>query len=197
MLGARLEQAMSAPALDLPSSALKPDDVAWKRVAARGEFIAERTIFLDNRIHRGRAGYEVITPLRLSGSTMHVLINRGWAPLGAKRDALPKIATPTSAVRVEGIALARLPHAMEAGTPATGAVRQNLEVAAFAAETGLALQPFVVQQHAGAADGLARDWPRPDSGMQKHEAYALQWYSLGALAVLLFIGLSFSRVAAR
>jgi len=97
---------------------------------------------------------------------------------------------------VEGLALARLPHVLEPGPPAPGKVRQNIELAAFEKETGLRLQPVVIEQHSPAPDGLAREWPRPDVGVEKHASYALQWYSLAALAVVLFLVLSFRRVGA-
>jgi surfeit locus 1 family protein len=194
-LGAKLEQAMRMPATELPAAPVTPQEYSWKRVAARGEFVASRTVFLDNRIHRGQAGYEVLTPLKLTGSPMHVLVNRGWMAAGARR-AMPEVQTPAGTVRVEGIALERLPHVLEPGAASQGKLRQNVDLQAFAAETGLALQPIILQEHEGPADGLTRDWPRPDTGVEKHAAYALQWYSLGALAVLLVIGLSFSRVRA-
>jgi cytochrome oxidase assembly protein ShyY1 len=54
----------------------------------------------------------------------------------------------------------------------------------------------VIEQHSPAPDGLTRDWPRPDAGIEKHESYALQWYSLAALAVVLFVALSFRRAGA-
>jgi cytochrome oxidase assembly protein ShyY1 len=104
------------------------------------------------------------------------------------------VPTPRGLVRVEGLALERLPRVLEAG-PATGTkLRQNLEIESFAQETGLSLQPIVIEQHSPAADGLARDWPRPDAGIEKHQAYSLQWYSLAGLALALFIVLSFRRV---
>jgi cytochrome oxidase assembly protein ShyY1 len=75
-------------------------------------------------------------------------------------------------------------------------VRQNLDIAAFAQETGLRLHPLVIEQHSAAPDGLVREWPRPDMGAEKHEGYAMQWYALAGLAVVLFVALSFRRVAA-
>ena len=42
-------------------------------------------------------------------------------------------------------------------------------------------------------ESLARDWPRPDLGVEKHESYALQWYSFAALSVALLVALSFRR----
>ena len=75
-------------------------------------------------------------------------------------------------------------------------VRQSVDIAAYAAETGLQLQPRVIEQHSDTRDGLARDWPPHDAGIEKHEGYALQWYSLAALAVVLAIVLSFRKIEA-
>jgi surfeit locus 1 family protein len=166
-----------------------------KRMSIAGEFLPRFTVLLDNKLRKGRPGYEVLTPLRLADSKLHVLVNRGWVAAAATRAVLPEVRTPAGQVRIEGIAQARLAQAMQLEDRGVhGPVRQNLELAAYAAETGLALQPFVLEQHAGPDDGLARDWARPDAGVDKHEAYALQWYSLAALAVVLVLVLSFHRV---
>lgn len=191
-LGEQLEQAMRAPAIDISSHISDPATAISRRVVARGRFDAERTVYLDNKLRHGQPGYEVVTPLRLDGS--HVLVNRGWVASGRTRDELPRVPTPTGMVRIEGMARARLPAALELGKP-RGRVRQNLDIAAFGAETGLQLLPLAIEQHSAADDGLVRDWPRPDLGIEKHESYALQWYSLAALAVALFVGLSIRRVS--
>ncbi len=169
-----------------------PREVALKHIVATGTFVPEHTVYLDNKLRRGRPGYEIVTPLKLDG--VHVLVNRGWVPAARTRAELPQVPTPAGPVRIEGLALERLPHVLEA-SPTTGAkLRQNIDIESFAQETGLRLQPIVIEQHSPAADGLARDWPRPDAGIEKHEAYSLQWYSLAGLALALFIVLSFQRV---
>ena len=61
-----------------------------------------------------------------------------------------------------------------------GKVWQNVTLERFAAWSGLALEPYVVEQHSSLDDGLLRDWPRADAGVEVHESYALQWYSLAA-----------------
>jgi cytochrome oxidase assembly protein ShyY1 len=55
--------------------------------------------------------------------------------------------------------------------------------------------PVVIEQHSDSGDGLVREWPRPDLGIEKHESYSLQWYSFAVLAVALTVVLSFRRVA--
>jgi surfeit locus 1 family protein len=194
-LGAELERSLKSPPIDL-ANMIDVSSLIHKRVLARGRFVAEHTVLLDNKLRRGRPGYEVITPLRLAGSEWHVLVNRGWRAAPASRQTLPEVRTPSGELTVVGIALERLPHALQPGAAPAGAVRQNLDIAAFAAETGLRLQPVVIEQHSDSGDGLVRDWPRPDFGIEKHESYALQWYLFAGLAIVLLAALSIRRVAA-
>lgn len=158
-----------------------------KRMSLRGVFRPELTVLLDNKMRNHRVGYEVVTPLRLDDAT-YVLVDRGWFEHGAKEPA-----APVGRVQIEGIALARLPHALQLGEAAKSRVRQNLDIAEFARETGVALHPFVIEQHSDSGDGLLRDWPRPDLGVDTHLSYALQWYSLAALALVLLVVLSFKK----
>ena len=167
--------------------------VLLPRVAVEGEFLPRYTVYLDNRTRRGKAGYQIVTPLKIRGSSSHVLVKRGWVEAGATRDALPEVQTPSSEVRIEGIALPRFERVLVMGQQG-GRLRQNLDIAAYARETGLSLEPRVIEQHSALPDGLARDWPPHDAGIGKHEAYALQWYSLAALAVVLAIVLSFRKI---
>jgi cytochrome oxidase assembly protein ShyY1 len=129
----------------------------------------------------------VVTPLKLDDAT-YVLVNRGWLERGTREPPAPQ-----GRVRIEGVALARLPRALRLGEETKSRIRQNLDIADFARETGLGLHPFVIEQHSDSGDGLLRDWPRPDAGAEKNAAYSFQWYSLAALAIVLAIVLSFRK----
>jgi len=185
---------MSSAPIALPAAPVDAARLVRRHVAAQGQFMPDHTVLLDNKLRNGRPGFEVVTPLRIGRSTWHVLVNRGWVAAPATRDTLPEVRTPAGEVRVDGIALERIPHALAAGV-STGRVRRNLDIAAYGAETGLQLQPIVIEQHSDTGDGLVRDWPRPDLGIEKHESYSLQWYSFAALAIVLVVSLSFRRVA--
>jgi surfeit locus 1 family protein len=194
-LGERFERALHSPALELRWPANK-EALLGRRIAVHGRFDAEKTVFLDNKILNGRVGYEVVTPLQLSRAGIHVLIDRGWVPAGASRAQLPAIATPQGEVRIEGLAQERFAHALQGGPASGGKVRQNLDIDAFAKESGLTLAPLVIEELAGPADGLVRERARPDTGVDMHRAYALQWYSLAVLAIVLAAVFSFQRVQA-
>jgi len=169
---------------------------ATDRITVQGEFLPRFTVLLDNKLHQGRAGYHVVQPLRLAGGDRHLLVNRGWIAARERRDLLPEIRTPAGTVALQGLRRARLPRAYEpAAPPLRGLVRQNLSVEEMAAWSGLVFEPHVLEQHSELADGLTRAWPRAEAGIDKHESYALQWYSLAALSVILFLALSLRRHA--
>jgi surfeit locus 1 family protein len=162
-------------------------------VNVTGTFLSKYTVLLDNKLHAGRAGYEVITPLQPAGAGAAILVNRGWIEAPRRRDQLPEVRTPQGEVRIGGWKAERLPHALEAAPASAGPVRQNLDAATYSREIGLALQPFFILEREGPPDGLVRNWPRPDAGVQTHESYALQWYSFAALAVVLGLVFSFGK----
>ena len=163
-----------------------------QRIRVVGEFMPERTVLLDNKVRHQRAGYEVVTPLRLAEG-IHVLVNRGWIEASPHREQLPEVRTPAGRLRVEGVMLARLPQPMRLAEEKPGKVRQRIDLKEFAVESGLTLQAFFIEQHSALDDGLVREWPRADLGIEKHESYALQWYSLAALSIALVVVLSFRR----
>ena len=163
------------------------DDVTeWRTVALRGEWLAAATIYLDNRVHEGRVGYQVLTPLRLDDGSGAVLVNRGWTAGGADRRELPRIATSSGPVEVAGSVRRPEAHpftlADEAGR---GQVWQYLDLGRYRETSGLPVRDWIVQQTSAAADGLVRDWPRPDAGIERHRGYAFQWYSLAGLSIVL------------
>ena len=151
-------------------------------------------MYLDNRQMHGRPGFFVVTPLQLAGqSGAAVLVQRGWAPRNFQdRTQLPQVQTPQDvAVRVQGRvapAPSRL-YEFQGADSAQGSsrIRQNLDLAAFRTETGLALAHLTVLQTGEAGEGLQRDWPVVGAGVDKHYGYAFQWFGLCGLIALLYV----------
>ena len=191
-----LDDAARQAVLALPSRPVDAHDYEFRKISARGEYSAKYTILLDNKVLHGDAGYQVLTPLRIAGGDLYVLVNRGWVAAGARRDSLPQIQTPSGAETVEGIAVVPSGHIFELGAKTEeGIVWQNLVLARYAKWSGLKLQPIVLQQSSDAADGLVRVWDRPDTGADKHRGYAFQWYALAMTILITYVALSFKRAA--
>ena len=164
-----------------------------QRVVAHGTLVADATVYIDNRIVDGVAGYQVITPVAIAEGMPWVLVNRGWAPRNmADRMKLPAAPVPKDAVRIEGLAVDHVPRVLDLGAHG-GQLRgiwQNLDFAAYERASGHAVARFVVEQTNDTGDGLRRVWARPDTGVDRHRGYAFQWYSLAVLiaALTLFFG---------
>lgn len=184
-LRAQVEAQAQLPPLSAAELGVSPP--SGRRVRLRGQWLAERSVFLDNRPMEGRAGFFVVTPLRLAGGAT-VLVQRGWLPRDATdRTRLAPFQTPSGEVEVAGRVAPTVSQAYALGGAGTGTIRQNLDPAAFAAELGLALLPGTVVQTEGPDDGLLRHWPAPDDGLQKHYGYAFQWFALCALILGLYV----------
>jgi surfeit locus 1 family protein len=68
----------------------------------------------------------------------------------------------------------------------SGRIRQNLDVPAYRAQTGLPLLEVSLLQTGAAGEGLLREWAAPNLGVDKHYGYAFQWFGLCALVFILY-----------
>jgi surfeit locus 1 family protein len=181
------------PAQELASSAAAALTQHYQRTRLKGQWMASRTVFLDNRQMNDKPGFFVVTPLKLSGSNQAVAVQRGWAPRNfVDRAALPAVPTPSGEVEVMGLIAPPPSRLFEFAGAAPGRIRQNLDLVAYAAEVGTPLKPLSILQSDDpaakpAADGLLRQWPRPAFGTQKHYGYAFQWFALSALMAGLYV----------
>ena len=187
--------AREAP-LDLAASGSDAAAVLYRTVHGSGEYDAAHAVLIDNKVRGGHPGYEVVTPFKLAASNRYVLVDRGWVAQGPTRKQLPSVQTPAGVVKIVGRAIIPAKRYLELKAD-TGelTLRQNLDIEQIAAASGLTLLPFVIEQTDPVAppDELLRDWPSPDFGIERHLSYMMQWYSLAALAVVLWLVLNWRR----
>lgn len=156
-------------------------------IRLQGQWAPGATVYLDNRQMHGRPGFFVVTPLLLPDGSA-VTVQRGWQPRDqADRSKVVEAPTPAGVVAVEGRIAPPPARLYEFEQPGTERIRQNLDLDAYARETGLALRPLSVLQTDAAPDGLARDWLQPAVDVARHEGYAFQWFALSALVAGLYV----------
>ena len=165
-----------------------PLEELHRPVQLKGHWLADQTVFLDNRQMNAKPGLYVITPLKIEGSSAVVVVQRGWIARNFEdRTQLPKVRTLTGTVVVEGRIAPPPSKLYEMGGPDSGVIRQNLDLSLFSTETGLPLLSMSIQQSGAASDGLLREWPVVGTGVEKHYGYAFQWFALSALIALLYV----------
>ena len=188
----------SPPALDAVSSI---DEVQrYRMVALSGSFEPDRQFLLDNVSHRGKAGYEVLTPFVLNNGR-RLLVNRGWVPFSGYRDRLPDISwqgsrQATVVGRVDelphgGLASGRAPPPAGANWPKVTSfpTHEELETA-----LGRPLERRVVLLDPRVEGGYVREWSPPGLAPARHFSYAIQWWGFAVVLLVLYFGLNFRKV---
>lgn len=168
----------------------------YRKAKATGHYDIKHQFLLDNQIYQGKAGFLVLTPFILNGSDTGVLVNRGWLPLNIERSNLPKIdfdskfntisgrinAFPSVGIKLEGggIPTENWPSVVQFAVPDK-----------LAEKLGYALLPFQLELDPGEANGYTRDWQaRQIMPVEKHIAYAMQWFGLALTLTVLIIWIS-------
>ena len=173
----------------------------YQRVQLRGAYDPSRQVLLDNMPSAaGRPGYRVLTPLRRADGRGWVMVDRGWVPLGASREALPDVAVGAGERELSGV-LDVLPEpglrlGPAAAPGATGWPRLLLfpTEADLESALGLELETRIVLLDADLPDGYERSWrPATGFGPERHLGYALQWFAFAVVAVVIFIALNLRR----
>jgi len=160
-----------------------------RAATARGRWLPTKTLFLDNKIYRNRAGYQVLTPLQLSGSNVVVLVNRGWIVAPRLRSDVPSVRTTGGEIEISGVTRSFETRTFELQkAPPQGAVWQHVREADYRQISGLDALPVILLQTGTDDDGLIRDWDVPDNPAAKHYGYAAMWlvFALMAAAYGLF-----------
>ena len=199
-----VEQAYRA---DKPVLILEPDITAtaslerWRHRLARvrGSYRSDRQYLLDNRTHRHAAGYHVLTLLRLQDSDVHLLVNRGWLPVGPDRRQLPEISVGEHASTQDGMIVAPPASGLVLGESGYEDSRwprvvQHLDLDRIQAQLGKPLLPFVLRLAPDADFGYAREWHvRIGLSPERHVGYAVQWFALAAALVALSLWVAVKR----
>lgn len=187
-LQARMDRLAQEPPLRLVGMQVDVENMRGRRVVVSGEFDVAHELFIDNRTAKGRPAYQVLTPLRIAGSSAAVLVDRGLVQRTWEPNVLPAVPPLTPPVRIEGIAAPPPGKYLELSEHTIdGKVWQNLDMTRYAETVPYALLPIVVTQTNDTGDGLYRQPVRADSGVEKHLGYAFQWFAMAAAILVIYV----------
>lgn len=196
-----VHQAQAQPALNLNEAV--PDRLLtsiYRRSRAEGYYDSRHQFLYDNRTHKGKPGYHVLTPLRLKNKEQQiaVMVNRGWIPYQGSRDNIPNIDVIEEVQVIEGeirnpsqaIVLNEITQNMMS-FPMT---IQSISLPSLSKQLGYPLLPVVIELDATQPFGFVREWQPYYGKIDKHIAYAIQWFLMSAILLFLYIKLNTKRV---
>ena len=191
---AQIESRMAAGGQPLEISASPPDwaELDYRRADLSGSWIPDREFLLENRVHRGTPGFEVLTPFELAGDGAVLLVNRGWIGAGEDRGSIA-VDPPGGG---PGGVLYRPEPGFTLGETVSGATRWPqkilyLDIGAVSERLGRGVEPAVLVLDPAHPLAHPRLWRPTAMPASRHYGYAVQWWGL-ALA-LLILGLIWRR----
>ncbi len=185
---AERDAGLAAAAVPLPADDAALAALEFRKVTASGRFLHDRELYVGSRTNRGKAGYHVLTPLQIGDGTV-LLVNRGWVPLDrrdpeSRRDGqVPGPVTVIGILRVNAHAGWLTPENQPADN-----LWFSYDLPAMVEATGLPLRPAILEADADEIPGGL-----PVGGQfraeipNRHLEYALTWYSLAVVLVVIYI----------
>ena len=169
----------------------------WDRVFVKGTWENSRQILIDNVIHRGVAGYKVLTPLRVLESDKLILVDRGWIKRNKYRENLPDIDLLENELTVSGILEypeLGLVLSDDLVSPDWPKVSQTKNPNVLLKEYDENTYNLILLADPVLKNSLEYIKITPTNMMpSKHYGYAAQWFSMFLVLCLMFIWYGYKR----
>ena len=201
---------MAADPISLEQAADQP---GYQKVSLLGRYDTRHHFLLDNRIHQGHAGYEVISPFLLDKTVYidgsegltavdYVWVNRGWLAMGRSREELPEITTPMERAELQAIidpgAGKGLVLKESRYSQRWPKVIQRVDIPRMVDQLGVeqpgAAFAVMVRIDRDSPGAFTAIWKPVIMRAEKHLGYALQWFSMSAALTILYFFATFKRV---
>ncbi len=166
-----------APLDDLLTPGVDPSDVEWRPVTTAGTYLTDELLLVANRSQGGRAGLNVVVPLRLDDGRI-LLVNRGFIPLTEQ--------TPPEVPAIEIELTGRLRQSQERrlGQLSDAAegdleIAQRIDIERLAPQLpGDVLPMYVdlIESNPPEVGGLPEPVAAPVLTEANHLSYAVQWF---------------------
>lgn len=170
-----------------PLSEAQINDLENLSVSATGRYWNTASFIVAFQFFQGAPGFELITPFELEGSGEFVLVSRGWVTPGPGADGMPYIPP------VEGLQTLRgqlhIPAALPGMTQVEGddwPLRfRSLDIVRAAELMERPLLPWVVRLGVNEPGVFARHWPAVTVNTRMHVQYALQWFGMALIVLVI------------
>ncbi|MDH5600384.1 MAG: SURF1 family protein [Gammaproteobacteria bacterium] len=166
------------------------------QVEAIGHYDKINEILIDNAIHKGRAGYHVLTPFILKEDQSVIMVNRGWIPVNRDRSVLPELKTPDGRLHISGIiAPPKSKPPLILGEPdISSKLWLYFDEKVFEKKIGQPILPMIILLGENDEHGYIRKWPKYEGKASMHIGYAIQWYAFALIVLVTYLGVNFKKI---
>lgn len=147
---------------------------------------SKHLLLLDNQVHNGQVGFDVIAPVLTNAGWL--LVNYGWLPAPDLTRTLPKVSIANQPQRFSGVISVPSHNPMItetlAANPDFPALIQQVSFRHLQTILQHQLVPYVIQL-TDEDDTFVRHYQPVVMPPEKHLGYAIQWFGLAIAAALI------------
>ena len=184
------EQRMKMTPVVFDASRRDYSDLRYQRVYVNGHFDGHHQFLLDNQVYNGRAGFHVLTPFVIEKTGRVLLVDRGWVAANPERSHLPDITIQEQSMRINGVLFVPFGKPFMLGPEVENSgnwplLLQSVDWEAVSQKLGIRIAPVLLRMDKEWEDGLVHKWELVPFGPQKHIAYAVQWFAMAAVLLVM------------
>jgi surfeit locus 1 family protein len=170
--------------------------VPYERIQLKGRYVSQ-TFLLDNQHHQHQFGYDVLSPFELNDGSV-VLIDRGWVEGDRSRRVFPKVLVPKNLIQLEGSVYFPSKKQWVLGPILEKKENNTLILECFDEQLVSQLlqktvYPFIIRLDEKDIHGFIREWELVTMPPQRHLAYALQWFVMAFVILIIFLALNLKK----
>lgn len=193
MLKAQAALALQAPVDWRPGMNLP---VQYQRLKVKGSYLAA-AFLLDNQHYKHQFGYHLLSPFLLSTGEV-ILIDRGWLAGDQSRQRLPEFSIPSGSLQLTGDAYYPSAKSWVLGQVLEKrnenlALVERIDTKIISQFLHKSVYPFIIRLDKDDTQGYVREWAVVAMPPERHYAYALQWFAMALVVLILFIVLNLKK----
>ena len=169
-------------------------DNIYQIIKLRGRYDSEHQFIYDNQIHEQQAGYYVLTPFYLQNTEHALLVNRGFVSWKGDRSKLANIDVDSNQreIMVEILKPIIRPKLTDDNAMLNyPRLIQTLDIKKIIKTSNIHFLPVIARLKKSEPDGFIRAWKPFYGSVDKHIAYAWQWFLMAAVLGFISVRLYF------
>ena len=172
------------------------EPAVFQRLVLHGHYLPY-TLLFDNQHSNHQWGYHVLNPLEVAKEEV-ILVDRGWVLGDRQRSVLPFVNIPKGDLSIQGQAYYPSAKGLVLGEiiephGASLAVIERIDTTLISNLLHKKVYPFIIHLDKLAPFGYVRDWPIVSMPPQRHYAYALQWFAMALVLIVIYLALSLKK----
>jgi surfeit locus 1 family protein len=180
--------------IDWESAAALP--MQYQSIQVKGRYLAS-IFLLDNQHQNHQFGYDILSPLVLADGSI-VMVDRGFVVADATRQTFPTVVIPKKPLSITGSVYFPSKKQWVLGPSfevksADITIVEQISAKIFSQILQKKVYPFIIRLNKTEPYGFIRNFTIIAMPAERHFAYALQWFAMAFVVLVLFIALNVTR----